>query len=98
MLRETGESLAGLSGCLQKFPQVLVNVPVRAKPPFETLKGLGERVSGYEREMNGAGRILIRYSGTESLARVMIEGADGGRIRTMADDLAGIIRELIGAS
>ena len=98
VLRETGESLAELSGCLRKFPQVLVNVPVRTKPPFETLNGLAERVSGYEREMNGAGRILIRYSGTESLARVMIEGADGGRIRTMADDLAGIIRELIGAS
>jgi len=58
--------------------------------------GLSERVRGFESEMNGAGRILIRYSGTESLARVMIEGADGGRIRTMADDLAGIIRELIG--
>ena len=42
--------------------------------------------------MNGTGRILVRYSGTESLARVMIEGADGERIRAMADDLAGVIR------
>jgi len=96
VMRETGTSLAELSGCLRKFPQVLVNVAVRTKPPIETLAGLSERVRGFESEMNGAGRILIRYSGTESLARVMIEGADGGRIRTMADDLAGIIRELIG--
>ena len=46
--------------------------------------------------MAGRGRVLIRYSGTESLARVMIEGADGARIRAMADDLAGLIRTHIG--
>ena len=98
VMRETGASLAELSSCLRKFPQVLVNVPVRTKPPIETLAGLSERVQGFESEMDGAGRILIRYSGTESLARVMIEGADGDRIRTMADDLAAIIRDLIGAA
>ena len=73
-------------------------MPVRTKPPIETLAGLSDRVRGFESEMNGAGRILIRYSGTESLARVMIEGADGDRIRTMADDLAAIIRQLIGTA
>src|SRR5437773_895603 len=98
VMRETGASLSELSGCLRKFPQVLVNVPVRTKPPIETLAGLSDRVRGFESEMNGAGRILIRYSGTESLARVMIEGADGDRIRTMADDLAAIIRQLIGTA
>ena len=46
--------------------------------------------------MGGRGRVLLRYSGTEPLARVMIEGADGARIRAMADDLAGIIRAEIG--
>lgn len=97
VIRETGQSLASLSTCLTKFPQVLVNVPVRSKPPFDALPGLGERVRAFEQEMNGAGRILIRYSGTEPLARVMIEGADGGRIRAMAEELAGVIRERIGA-
>jgi phosphoglucosamine mutase len=76
---------------------VLVNVPVRAKPPIESLLGLADRVGVFEQEMNGGGRILVRYSGTESLARVMIEGADGTRIRVMADELAGLIRSQIGA-
>jgi phosphoglucosamine mutase len=55
-------------------------------------------VRAFEAEMNGDGRILIRYSGTEALARVMIEGADGDRIGAMADELAGLIRGQIGAA
>jgi phosphoglucosamine mutase len=98
VMGETGLSLAALSECLRKYPQVLVNVPVRAKPPIETVAGLGDRVRAFEAEMNGDGRILIRYSGTEALARVMIEGADGDRIRAMADELAGLIRGQIGGA
>jgi phosphoglucosamine mutase len=98
VIRETGEPLAALSACMTKFPQVLVNVPVRTKPSIDTLSPLRDRMRLLEQEMNGVGRILIRYSGTEPLARVMIEGADGQRIRSMADELAGIIRELIGAA
>ena len=96
VLRETGEPLASLACCLTKFPQVLVNVPVRSKPAITTLAPLAERMQAFEREMDGAGRILVRYSGTEPLARVMIEGADGGRIKAMADELAGLLRNLIG--
>jgi phosphoglucosamine mutase len=96
VMRETGESLAALSSCLRKFPQVLVNVPVKAKPPIESLAPLTERMQRFEREMDGAGRILVRYSGTEPLARVMIEGAEAARIRAMADDLAELIRRLVG--
>lgn len=98
VMRETGEDLASLATCLRKFPQVLVNVPVRDKPPFDSLPDVGARVRAFEREMNGAGRILVRYSGTESLARIMIEGADGERIRAMADELAGLVRVRIGVA
>ena len=94
---ETGEPLAALAACLRKFPQVLVNVSVRTKPPIDSVAGVAERVAAFEREMGGRGRVLIRYSGTEPLARVMIEGADEARIRAMADDLAGLIRAGIGA-
>lgn len=97
VMRDTGESLASLASCLRKFPQVLVNVPVRAKPPIGTVTGLSDRVRAFEQEMNGGGRILIRYSGTEPLARVMIEGADAARIRSMADELASLIRAAVGA-
>ena len=96
VVRESGEALASLASCMRKFPQVLVNVPVREKPPFDSVAGLGEKVRDFEREMNGSGRVLIRYSGTEPLARVMIEGADGARIKKMADELAGVIRSQIG--
>jgi len=94
---ETGEPLAALAAVLRKFPQVLVNVPVRSKPPIDSIAGVAERVAAFEREMAGRGRVLIRYSGTEPLARVMIEGADGDRIRAMADDLAGLIGAQLGA-
>ena len=96
VIRETGEDLASLATCMRKFPQVLVNVPVREKPPLDSLDDLGVRVRAFEGEMNGAGRILIRYSGTEALARIMIEGADGERIAAMADELAGVMRARIG--
>jgi phosphoglucosamine mutase len=95
-MRETGETLAALSTCLRKFPQVLVNVRVRAKPPLETLGELPERASAFQAELGGKGRILLRYSGTEPLLRVMIEGEDGARIRAMADELAGLARSLVG--
>jgi phosphoglucosamine mutase len=96
VVREAGEPLASLATCMRKFPQVLVNVPVRSKPPIDSIPGLGGRVGAFETEMNGIGRVLIRYSGTEALARVMIEGADASRIQAMADELAGLIRSQIG--
>jgi phosphoglucosamine mutase len=98
VVRESGESLASLASCMRKFPQILVNVPVRTKPPFDAVPGIKEKVSAFEHEMNGHGRVLIRYSGTEALARVMIEGADGERIRHMADELAGVLRSHIGVT
>ncbi|HTO12336.1 MAG TPA: phosphoglucosamine mutase [Candidatus Binatia bacterium] len=97
VVRESGETLASLATCMRKFPQVLVNVPVARKPPIASLTGVMDRVRAFETEMNGTGRILLRYSGTESLARVMIEGADDARIRAMADELATALRRELGA-
>jgi phosphoglucosamine mutase len=97
VVAETGQSLAALAECMRKFPQVLRNVPVARKPPIESLGDLPGRVRALELEMNGAGRILVRYSGTELLARVMIEGPDGDRIRSMAEELVELIQAAIGS-
>ncbi len=97
VMQETRSSLGELSACLVKFPQVLLNVPVREKPPVETIPGLADRARSMEVEMNGAGRILLRYSGTERLLRVMIEGEEQARIQAMAEELADIVRRSIGA-
>jgi phosphoglucosamine mutase len=96
VVRETGEPLAALANCMRKFPQVLVNVPVIRKPPLTSLTDVMERASAFEKEMDGSGRVLLRYSGTEALARVMIEGADAARIKAMANELAVLIRGAIG--
>jgi phosphoglucosamine mutase len=98
VMRETGQALSALARCLTKLPQVLVNVEVREKPPIEAIPGLGARIQELESAMNGAGRILVRYSGTEPLARVMIEGEDGDRILAMAQELAVLIAKAIGAT
>lgn len=97
IMRETGQALSALARCLTKFPQVLVNVPVTEKPPLQTIPGLGTRIQEMESAMNGAGRILVRYSGTEPLARVMVEGEDKAEITAMAQELAALLRSAIGA-
>ena len=98
VVTETGTPLSGLARCMRKFPQVLLNIPVRSKPPLDSVNGVPTRVQAFEQEMNGAGRVLIRYSGTEALARVMIEGPDGDRIQSMAEELAALIRTAIGSA
>jgi len=81
---------------IQKFPQILVNVPVSRRVPFEELPHIRRDLEEAERQLVGRGRILLRYSGTEPLARVMIEGDDANEIETLANELAAAIREELG--
>jgi phosphoglucosamine mutase len=97
VMQETKSSLGDLSRCMTKFPQVLLNVAVTSKPPVEQIPDLMDRAKALEVEMGGAGRVLLRYSGTESLLRVMIEGEDQARIEEMAKELVAIVRRAIGA-
>jgi phosphoglucosamine mutase len=96
VMRETGRPLSELASCMTKFPQVLVNVPVKERRSFDAIPGLSARLAALETELADSGRILLRYSGTESLARVMVEGEQQGRVESIATELAEMIRAAIG--
>lgn len=95
MCRE-GKPLSTLREILTPLPQIMTNVRVREKRPFAEILPVAKLIAQFERELNGRGRILVRYSGTEALARVMVEGESGDRIRTMADTIAGEIATQLG--
>ncbi len=90
---EKGKPLSELSRLLQPFPQVLVNVPVERKPPFDSVPELAEAVRQAEAELGDRGRVLLRYSGTEPKARVMVEGQDEAQVRSLADAIAEVVRQ-----
>lgn len=90
------EPFSSLRARLPRFPQVLLNVPVRRKPPLESLPDVKTEMERVEKELQGRGRLLVRYSGTENLARVMIEGDDQARIEAGARRLCRAIEKSIG--
>jgi phosphoglucosamine mutase len=96
VMKETGKPLSELAAPYQPFPQVLVNVRVAQKPVLSGIADIADAVKRIEDELGEDGRVLLRYSGTEPLARVMIEGPDAGRIQALARDLAGLIEAHIG--
>jgi len=81
-----------------KFPQVVVNVRVKNKPAWETMPDIVAVVKETEVKLGSEGRVLLRYSGTEPKARLLIEGRDGQQIKTFADRIVARIQERIGAS
>lgn len=95
---EKKRSLAELTKGFQRYPQVLVNVRVREKLPFEELSSVRQLTSEIQRTLGDRGRLLLRYSGTEPLARVMIEGPTETEVNRLAKKLAGAIEEEIGAA
>jgi phosphoglucosamine mutase len=95
MLR-AGKPLSELAACMPRFPQVLENVRVRRQDDLRTLPGVQARIREAEEALAGAGRVLVRYSGTEPLARVMVEGSDEATIRHWAGAITAAIREALG--
>jgi phosphoglucosamine mutase len=80
----------------KSLPQVLLNVAVSEKPPLDDIAGLTDLVQRHERELGESGRVLLRYSGTESLARVMVEGPDEKDIAARAQAIAAHLTRAIG--
>ncbi|HLF84245.1 MAG TPA: phosphoglucosamine mutase [Blastocatellia bacterium] len=93
---DSGLSLDQLAAQMTRYPQLLVNVRVRSKPLLDTLREVKAETERVERDLQGRGRLLVRYSGTENLARVMIEGEDEIKVREQANRLAEAIRKAIG--
>ena len=90
------KSLAELTAGFERYPQILINVRVREKQPFAELHSVQHMAQRIEQELGDKGRALLRYSGTEPLARVMIEGEDGGQVNSHAKALAEAIDAEIG--
>jgi len=96
-------AIAASKGCrlselsdLQRMPQLLINVPVAERRPFDDLPGLAAELDEVNARLRGRGRVLLRYSGTEPLARVMVEGEDGAEIDELANRLADAVRRELG--
>src|SRR5262249_39825347 len=87
----TGRELADLANDLQTYPQVLMNVRVREKRELKTVPVIASVIDDVEKRLAGSGRLLVRYSGTEPLLRVMIEGRDKEEIDAMARAIVGAV-------
>ena len=79
-----------------RYPQVLVNVRVREKRPFGSMPGVAAAAADIEQELGESGRLVLRYSGTENLARVMIEGQDQSEVESQAERLAAALKAELG--
>jgi phosphoglucosamine mutase len=90
--------LSALASVFTSFPQRLVNVKVNQKPPLETIEPLVKAIAQKEQELGSSGRVLVRYSGTENKARVMVECEDDEECKRHVHDLAEIIEREIGAA
>jgi len=91
-----GRPLSEIAGkAMVRYPQVLVNFPVANRRPLEELPEVGRAISSVEGVLGPEGRVVVRYSGTELKARVMIEGADEGEIRAHADEIARVMQRCL---
>jgi phosphoglucosamine mutase len=81
---------------MDKYPQCLVNVKIRERVDLDQFDAVQSLKLEVERELAGQGRVLLRSSGTEPLVRVMVEGADGEKVRSLADKLAAAVAEVLG--
>ena len=98
ILRAKGTPLSGLAKCWTRFPQLVTNVRVREKKPFDQLDGLNQLVTEAGAELKGqGGRVFLRYSGTEPKARLLLEGRDAKVLEKWSQKICGAIQKQIGA-
>jgi len=96
IMAQSGRELADLAGELVTYPQVLVNVRVRQRSDYTQVPAIAATIARVEQGLAGHGRLLIRFSGTEPLLRIMLEGSDQAEIRAWADEIAAVVKEQLG--
>jgi phosphoglucosamine mutase len=96
VMADSGRELADLASQLVTFPQVLLNVRVREKKDLGSVEPVANAMKRVEERLAGQGRLLVRYSGTEPLLRVMIEGKDQQEIQAWAGEIAATVKEHLG--
>ncbi len=96
LLHRSKIPLSRWTGRLKRTPQVLINVRVKSRPPLERVSGFSEKLAHAEERLGSEGRVVVRYSGTEALVRVMVEGTEESLVRASAADLATFLGERLG--
>ena len=97
IIKSSGKSLAELADCMTEYPSLLVNMPVREKPPIDSVPTIKSAMNAAESALGRDGRILIRYSGTEKKLRVLVEAKDAGLAQAHCDAIVAAATEAIGA-
>ena len=96
LIRRSGKSLSQLAERIPLYPQLLVNVRVRERKDLAQIAPFQQALRSHEASLNGSGRILVRYSGTEPLVRIMVEAEDSGMVQKIAHHLADVLRAEVG--
>jgi len=91
IIKKSGKNLSELSKIIKKYPQVLLNVKVERKLPISENEKLANAIKSVEKKLKDNGRVLVRYSGTESLLRIMVEGPDDKLINDYSQEIAGVV-------
>jgi phosphoglucosamine mutase len=88
--------LSELSRLMTPYPQVLINVEVRSKPDIESVPEIADAIETVESELGDRGRVLVRYSGTQPICRIMVEGPSEGDTQKYCKQLSEIVNNVIG--
>ena len=96
LMKRSKKPLSELAKAMTAVPQILVNIKVKQKPVLELIPEIDRAIQENNRRLNGSGRVLIRYSGTEPLLRIMVEGEHASVVKDVADDLARVVQAHIG--
>ncbi|MBU0995617.1 MAG: phosphoglucosamine mutase [Proteobacteria bacterium] len=96
IMKKTGKPLSDLSSVMKVYPQILENVDVTHKPPLDSIPEIVNCIQAVEKELGDQGRVLVRYSGTQAMCRVMVEGPTTDETRKHCDRISQVVKKMLG--